>query len=223
MTVPIPSPSSQESRPQVWTIVVAGGSGRRFGTAKQFVDLAGVSVLERAVGPARTVSDGVVVVVPGAADETEDLPGAAVVTGGDSRSASVRAGLSAVPESSSVILIHDAARPLASEDLFERVVETVIAGADAVVPGVAVTDTIRRRAGGVVDRDSLVAVQTPQGFAANVIRAAHASDETATDDATLVERTGVAVTVIDGEPQNIKITTTLDLSIASGWIEGTLR
>lgn len=221
MTVPVPSESTNDSRPEVWTIIVAGGGGSRFGGPKQFVDLVGLSILERSVEPALSVSDGVVVVVPaGLEGEAAAIEGTVVVAGGESRSASVRAGLAAVPASSAVILIHDAARPLASTELFRRIVDAVLSGSAAVVPGVAVTDTIRRRTGGTVDRDAIVAVQTPQGFSADAIRNAHASGEQATDDATLVEQTGMAVTVIEGEPQNIKITTPQDLSIASGWIEG---
>jgi 2-C-methyl-D-erythritol 4-phosphate cytidylyltransferase len=221
MNVPIPSPSNNESSSEVWTVVVAGGDGNRFGARKQFLELAGESVLERSIAPAMSISHGVVVVVPaGAEDEAAGLTDAVVVCGGDSRSASVRAGLDAVPGSASIILIHDAARPLASLQLFERVIEAVAAGAEAVVPGIEVTDTIRLRSGGVLDRDTLVAVQTPQGFSAHTIRVGHASADQATDDATLVERTGVAVTVVEGEPHNIKITTAQDLSIASGWIEG---
>ena len=89
-----------------------------------------------------------------------------------------------------MVLVHDAARPLASADLFARVVDAVRHGADAVVPVVAVADTLRRRAGGVVDRDELVAVQTPQGFRAAALRDAHATGAEATDDASLVEAAG---------------------------------
>lgn len=202
----------------IWSIVVAGGKGERFGAEKQFLELAGTTVLARSVSSARAISDGVVAVVPaervGApqADCGADL----VVAGGADRAASVRAGLAAVDERADVIVVHDAARPLASVDLFRRVVEALAGGADAVVPAVAVTDTIKRVAGSIVvetlARDELVAVQTPQAFRAEVLRAAHASGETATDDAALVERVGGKVVVVPGEPQNAKLTTPGDLT-----------
>lgn len=206
------------------TIVVAGGRGRRFGRPKQFDDLAGRSVLARSVEVAAAVSDRVVVVVPAdavaevSASSSAAAAGGAgevvVVAGGDSRAASVRAGLAAAG-AAEVLVVHDAARPLATPALFGRVVDAVRGGAVAVVPAVPVTDTIRRRGGGVVDRDELLAVQTPQGFAAAVLRSAHAGGGEATDDATMVEQLGQPVTVVDGEVTNIKITHPRDLAVAA--------
>lgn len=198
--------SSTSQPAPVWTVVVAGGGGTRFGGAKQYVELAGRRVLDWSVAAARTVSDGVVVVVP-SGDEAQPVEGAdAVVPGGPTRSASVRNGLAAVPQDAGIVLVHDAARPAASAALFRAVVEAVRAGAVAVVPGVPVTDSLRRRSGGAVDRDELVAVQTPQGFEAAALRAAHAAGVDATDDATVVEATGEAVEVVPGEITNIKLT-----------------
>ena len=119
----------------------------------------------------------------------------------------------------SIICIHDAARPLASEQLFRRVIEAVVNGADAAIPGVAVADTIKvvDRTGRVIDtpdRSTLVAVQTPQAFRAAVLRAAHASGGEATDDAALVEAGGGLVVVVEGEPDNRKITHPDDLEWA---------
>ena len=116
-----------------------------------------------------------------------------------------------MPESAEVILVHDAARPLASPELFARVVSAVRAGADAVVPVVPVVDSIRHVNGSVVDRDELRAVQTPQGFRAALLREALASTPEATDDAQAAEMTGAAVQMVDGEPTNVKITTPADL------------
>lgn len=200
-------------------MVVAGGSGRRFGGAKQFHRLSGRRVLDLAVGAAREVSEGVVVVLPAdAIDGPEgDVPGAdAVVAGGSTRSGSVRAGLAAVPDGAEVVLVHDAARPLASVELFARVVDAVRSGADAVVPAVAVVDTIRRAGpdGEPVDRDQLRAVQTPQGFRADVLRAAHAGGGEATDDASLVQGAGGTVVLVEGERSNIKLTDATDLVVA---------
>jgi 2-C-methyl-D-erythritol 4-phosphate cytidylyltransferase len=190
----------------VWTVVVAGGGGTRFGGPKQYVELAGRRVLDWSVEAARAVSDGVVVVVP-ADDLPADVAGAdAVVPGGRTRAGSVRSGLAAVPAEAAVVLVHDAARPAASPELFRAVVAAVRSGAPAVVPGVAVTDTLRRRDGGTVDRDELVAVQTPQGFRAEVLRAAHVGDAEATDDASLAEAAGHHVVVVPGEVANAKLT-----------------
>ena len=190
----------------VWTVVVAGGGGSRFGDAKQYVELAGRRVLDWSVAAARSVSDGVVAVVP-EADVAEPVEGAdAVVAGGPTRSASVRNGLAAVPEAAGIVLVHDAARPAASPALFRSVVDAVRAGAVAVVPGIPVTDSLRRRRGGAVDREELVAVQTPQGFDAAALRAAHAAGADATDDATVVEAAGGVVEIVPGETTNRKLT-----------------
>ena len=213
------SPKRDES--SVWTIVVAGGTGLRFGSRKQFADLAGRSVLQRSIDVASTVSDGVVVVVPAdARDEVENDSTAppdsaiAVVAGGQTRAESVRAGLAEVPQSAVHVLVHDAARPLASAELFTNVCHKLRDGAVAVVPVVPVSDTIRRRQGGVVDRDQLVAVQTPQGFSATALRSAHESAGEATDDATLVEALGHEIELVDGEGYNQKLTRPTDLLAA---------
>ena len=208
----------------VWTIVVAAGRGERFGGDKQAADLGGRPVVSRSVAAAAEASDGVVVVVaPERLVAAEALVGGGndaatvvtLVTGGATRSASVRAGLAAVPDDAVVVLVHDGARPLASAALFARVVAAVRAGADAVVPGVPVADSLRAVDGGVVDRDGVLAVQTPQGFPADRLRAAHAAGTDASDDATLVEAVGGTVVVVDGEPANLKITRPVDLALAT--------
>jgi 2-C-methyl-D-erythritol 4-phosphate cytidylyltransferase len=198
----------------VWGIVVAAGSGSRFGSPKQYEVLRGRRVLDWARQAMRTNVEGVVMVVP--EDRMGKLePGAnAVVAGGATRSASVRAGLSAVPDRVEIIVIHDAARPLARASLVALVIDAVRNGADAAVPGLEVTDTIRSRVGGVLDRSQLVAVQTPQAFRADVLRRAHEGEPEATDDAALVEAIGGTVVVVDGQPDNFKITTPTDLKIA---------
>ena len=197
-----------------WAIVVAGGSGERFGQRKQYLALAGERVLDWALRSAREAADGVVLVVPPElADDPE--PGATlVVAGGATRSGSVRAGLAAVPADVDVVLVHDAARPVPVPGVWERVCAAVAAGADAAVPAVPVADTLRAVDGGTVDRSRLVAVQTPQGFRAEILRAAHSGDPEGTDDASLVEVAGGRVVVVDGDPANIKITTPIDLSLA---------
>lgn len=202
----------------VWTIVVGGGSGSRFGSRpKQYESLGDERVIDRSRRVAGEVSDGVVVVVPPADAERE-----AGVAGGATRSESVRAGLAAVPSEATIICVHDAARPLASADLYRRVVAAVAAGADAAVPGLAVTDTIKVVADGRVvatpDRATLIAVQTPQAFRAAALRAAHRGAPTATDDAALVEGAGGCVVVVAGEETNRKITAPADLE----WLRAVL-
>jgi 2-C-methyl-D-erythritol 4-phosphate cytidylyltransferase len=205
----------------VWSIVVAGGAGRRFGRLKQFSVLGGRPVLAWAVEACRTHSDGVVLVLPEAS--TPDPHGAdAVVAGGATRADSVRRGLAAVPDDAQVIVVHDAARPLASPALFAAVLAAVTdGGADGAVPGVPPSDTIKAvdESGRVIDtldRTRLVAVQTPQAFRAAVLRQAHAGAASpgATDDAMLVEALGGSVQVVPGEPGNLKITDPEDLQVA---------
>jgi 2-C-methyl-D-erythritol 4-phosphate cytidylyltransferase len=151
-----------------------------------------------------------------------ELHGAdAVVTGGPTRAESVRCGLAAVPADAEVIVVHDAARPLASPALFAAVLAMVTAGgADGAVPGVPPSDTIKAvdESGRVIDtldRARLVAVQTPQAFRAGLLRQAHDAVSTgATDDAMLVEALGGTVLVVPGEPGNLKITDPGDLGAA---------
>ena len=161
---------------------------------------------------ARRASDGVVVVLPpDAVSAWSETTGERAVAGGATRSASVRAGLAAVPIDAAVVCVHDAARPLATAPLFERVIAAVRAGADGAVPAVPLADTIKVvDAEGVVqstpDRATLVGVQTPQAFRADVLRAAHAAEPEGTDDASLVERHGGHVVTVAGEAGNRKIT-----------------
>jgi 2-C-methyl-D-erythritol 4-phosphate cytidylyltransferase len=209
---------------RAWAVVVAAGSGTRFGARKQYEMLGDRRVLDWALDAARSVAAGVVVVVPEAA-ATTDEPGAdVVVPGGATRSASVRAGLAAVPADAEVVVVHDAARPLAPVALFESVVAAVAAGADGAVPGVPVTDTVKRVHEGAVaatlDRSDLVTVQTPQAFAASVLRAAHAAGGDDTDDAALVEAAGGRVVVVAGDAVNAKLTTPHDLVLARAVVAG---
>lgn len=194
---------------RVWTIVVAGGRGDRFGGLKQFELLRGKPIVEWSVAVARASSDDVVLVTP---------TGDGGVKGGATRSESVRAGLAAIPDDADVIVVHDAVRPLATAALFDAVIATVAAGADAAIPALPVTETIKRvdgdRVTETVDRSALVAVQTPQAFRAEALRKAHAGSPDATDDAGLVETMGGKVVVVAGEPSNIKITTPDDLRVA---------
>ena len=202
----------------VWGIVVAGGRGERFGASKQFCDLAGARVVDRSVSTMGAVCDHVVVVLP-AGVVWDGPPVAATAVGGTIRAASVRAGLALVPADAEIVVVHDAARPLASPALVESVVAAVRAGADAAVPVVALADTLKRVEGSrvvaTVNRAALVAAQTPQAFRAAVLRAAHARGGDATDDAALVEAEGAMVVTVPGEPRNLKITSPADLQLAA--------
>lgn len=209
-------PTGELRRPGevIWTVVVAAGSGTRFGGPKQFETLGDRRVMDWSVAVAREMSDGVVVVLP---PEVADKEGG--VAGGSTRSESVRLGLAAVPKNATIICVHDAARPFANEDDFARVIDAITGGADGAVPAIPVADTIK-----VVDdtgqvirtpsRGSLRAVQTPQAFRAEMLRRAHASRGEGTDDAALVEAEGGKVVVVDGDVLNRKITTRDDLEWA---------
>ncbi|QXC59247.1 2-C-methyl-D-erythritol 4-phosphate cytidylyltransferase [Aquihabitans sp. G128] len=203
----------------VWVVLVAAGSGQRFGAAKQYAPLAGRRVLDWSIDVARSVADGIVLVVPHA-DAGDPEPAVdVVVAGGDTRSGSVRAGLTAVPADAAVVLVHDGARPLATHALFRAVVDAVLAGADAAVPVTAVVDTVCDSKGGPVDRDGLRAVQTPQGFGAEALRRVHAGRPEATDDASLVAAGGGRLRLVQGERWNLKITEPDDLLVAEALLE----
>ena len=211
---------------EAWAVVVAGGTGSRFGGPKQFAELAGRPVIEWSLETARRACAGVVLVLPGdrvAAADPAWKPDS-VVAGGATRSASVRAGLEAVPPGADVIAVHDAARPLAPLKLWEAVIAAVRAGADAAIPAAPVTDTVKQvESGGhlvTLDRSLLVAVQTPQAFRAELIRAVHRSGGEATDDAALVEAAGGRVELVPGPAHNLKITAPDDLLVAAALLAG---
>lgn len=211
----------------VAAVVPAAGRGERLGPGepKALRLLAGRSLLAHAVARLRAAGhvDLVVVAVPdGEQERTAHELGVVAVVGGSDRRASVAAALAALPPEVEVVLVHDAARPLAPSALVDRVAAAVLSGAAAVVPGVPVADTIKRVGpdGEVVetpDRASLRAVQTPQGFRREVLERAHASvppDSPVTDDAGLVELLGIPVLVIDGAEDAFKVTRPADLGRA---------
>jgi 2-C-methyl-D-erythritol 4-phosphate cytidylyltransferase len=147
----------------------------------------------------------------------------ACVPGGETRADSVRAGLAEVPADAVVVLVHDAARPLLPEDVIERVLAPLSDGWDGAVPGLPVADTLKRVGGDgaiaeTVSRDGLWAVQTPQAFPADVLRAAAAAGGDATDCASLVEANGGRVKVVPGDPRLLKVTTADDLVKIASWL-----
>jgi 2-C-methyl-D-erythritol 4-phosphate cytidylyltransferase len=220
----------------VWAVLVAAGRGERLGEdrPKAFVRLGSLPLLAE---PLRRLDeselvDAVVVVAPPEWEEpaillAEEIGASKVsacVTGGETRADSVRAGVAEVPEDAAVILVHDAARPLLPAGVLERVVNALAQGFDGAVPALPVSDTVKETRDGVVlrtlDRDGLVAVQTPQGFVAPVLRAALASNSLlqATDCAALVEAAGGRVTAVEGDERLLKVTTAADLGRVAAWL-----
>ncbi|MFI5084877.1 MAG: 2-C-methyl-D-erythritol 4-phosphate cytidylyltransferase [Actinomycetales bacterium] len=255
----------EERAAQTAVIVVAAGSGQRLGKGipKAGVALAGEPLLVHALRGvlAAGVAAEICVCVP-AGDEFlrglcealtvetagQDGPRITVVEGGATRGASVRNALAALGPQITSVLVHDAARPLTPADVFARVAAALAAGAAAVVPAIAVADTIkaagpaaagmpaREKVERTLARDTLRAVQTPQGFNLAQLRAAHydagapaaditAGDTTAgdvTDDAMLMERRGVEVYMVPGSELARKITTETDLLLAEALLAGPL-
>ena len=200
-------------------IVPAAGSGERLGAdrPKAFVACAGRPLIEWSLEVLDSVCDRVVVAAPEGYDEGRDR-----VRGGDSRSASVRNALAAVPEAT-VAVVHDAARPLVTRELVERCVAALEPGVDGAIAAVPMTDTVKeagsdRRVLRTLDRSSLWSIQTPQVFRADVLRRALERDAAAlaaaTDDAVLVEEMGGTVRVVEAPPENLKVTRKSDLRIA---------
>jgi 2-C-methyl-D-erythritol 4-phosphate cytidylyltransferase len=221
----------------VWAILVAAGRGERLGMdrPKAFAKLGDEPLLAE---PLRRLEscpwvDGVVLVAPPGWEEPAILLAEeegcgkvhACVTGGATRAGSVRAGLAEVPADALVVLVHDAARPLLSDEVVERVLVPLSEGWDGAVPGLPVGDTLKRVGsdGGVqetVSRDGLWAVQTPQAFAADVLRGANSASNDlsqATDCAGLVEAAGGRVKVVPGDPRLLKVTSAADLETVAGW------
>jgi 2-C-methyl-D-erythritol 4-phosphate cytidylyltransferase len=222
----------------VWAVVAAAGDGRRLGhdRPKAFVKLGGRPLLAHALDLFENHPrvERMVVVVPEGweeptalmADELAAGKVAAAVRGGPARALSVAAGLAEVADAATAVLVHDAARPFASEALVDRVLDA-LETADGAVPGLLVSDTVKRVSGDAVletlERAQLRAVQTPQAFQAEALRRAYAGGPEgvaeATDCAQLVERAGGRVVVVEGDPANVKITEPQDLVRA----EATLR
>ena len=211
-------------------IVLAAGRGERMDSPipKALMPFDGATVVARAVeraAAAAPITSVIVVAPPGFVDPVREAVEGfgvdAVVAGGETRQASVVAGLSAVAADVERILCHDAARPLASPDLFTRVLEA-LEGWDGVVPVLRVVDTVKRvqgdRVEGTEPRDGLALAQTPQAFLATALRDAHeraaADGFEGSDDALLLERAGYRVRAIDGERTNLKITTPDDVRLA---------
>lgn len=211
---------------RVAAIVPAAGRGERLGhpIPKAFVQIGGLTLVAHAVaGLLRAGIETVVVAAPPEAiDEVRRLvPQAVVVPGGADRRESVTNALAAIPADVEAVLVHDAARPFAPDDVVHRVVAALEAGALAVIPVVPLADTVKRVDGSAaivetIDRSTLRAVQTPQGFRRDVLADAHAAERSGdvTDDAALVEAMGIEVRTVDGDQRAFKVTTPWDLAVA---------
>ena len=207
-------------------IIPAAGSGDRLGQSipKSLVVINGKTLIQRAVESILPHVDEVIIAAPkdfeleisGLFSDNKKIK---VISGGEVRSKSVAAALSQVNQNADYILVHDAARCFATQAQTMRVIDALLAGDHAVVPGIEVVDTIKvidanNFAESTPSRSTLRAVQTPQGFSARILHRAHQSGNDATDDAALVEALGIAVRVVPGESNAHKITTPADLEWA---------
>ena len=221
----------------VWAVLAAAGRGERLGsdTPKAFVRLGDLPLLAE---PLRRLEDSewverIVIAAPPEWEEpcilvAEELGAgkvAAVVAGGTTRAESVRAALAEVGDEASVVLVHDAARPLLPDEVIGRVLAPLAEGYDGVVPALPLADTIKRVRDGVVvetlPREELYAAQTPQAFLADALRRAFPSNrllQGATDCASLVEAQGGRVKVVDGDHRLLKVTSSADLELVSSWL-----
>jgi 2-C-methyl-D-erythritol 4-phosphate cytidylyltransferase len=223
----------------VWAVLAAAGRGERLGGSgdrpKAFAPLRGRPLLAESLERLEACGwiESIVVVAPPGWEEpvillAEELGCGKVVAsvaGGETRADSVRIGVGEVAADAAVIVVHDAARPLVSDEVVERVVAPLSQGWDGAVPGLAVVDTVKRvgRDGAVVEtvpRGELVAVQTPQAFVADVLRRALTGESAsaATDCASLVEAQGGRVHVVEGDPRLLKVTSPEDLALVESWL-----
>jgi 2-C-methyl-D-erythritol 4-phosphate cytidylyltransferase len=210
---------ARAERAKVCGILLAGGSSTRFGALKQFERVEGSTLIELALRTTVACCDHTTLVLPAdvASSAVELEVADAVVVGGSSRSESVQLALQAVPDTAEIVVVHQAANPLASRALFSSVIQAVRAGAVAAVPGLPLIDVVRRVDRGRlvedVGRDDLVTVQTPGAFRAEVLREAHASGRPAIEDTELVGGCGYPIDVVAGDPFNIHVTTLADLRL----------
>jgi 2-C-methyl-D-erythritol 4-phosphate cytidylyltransferase/2-C-methyl-D-erythritol 2,4-cyclodiphosphate synthase len=209
---------------QCAAIIAAAGSGERFGATlpKALISLGNRTLIEHAVAALAPIASEIVICAPaGYEKQIQELVGneITVVTGGTTRAQSVRAGIAALTGNNKYVLVHDAARALATTKLAERVLVALEKGASAVIPGLELIDTVKSvdvngHVTATPDRTTLRRVQTPQGFDLEILKKAHASGAEATDDGALVEAIGEKVLIIKGEEQALKITTPSDLATA---------
>ena len=219
----------------VWAVLAAAGRGERLGSdrPKAFARLGGRPLLAESLERLEDSGwiDAIVIAAPPdweepsilVAEEIAATKVSSAVTGGASRSESVRLALEEVPAEAAVVLVHDAARPLLPEEVIERVLAPLSEGWDGVVPAVPLAETVKRVEGDRVvetlSREDLVAVQTPQAFLADALRRAVSGDvSSATDCASLVESQGGRIKVVEGDPRLLKVTDAEDLALVESWL-----
>ena len=218
----------------VWAILAAAGHGDRLGLdrPKAFAPLNERPLIAESLErlDASDWIEGIVVAAPPEWEEpcilvAEEIAAGKVaetVTGGETRSESVRNALAQIPKGAAVVLVHDVARPLVTEEVIERVVTALEDGWDGAVPSLPVSDTVKRVEGEAVvetiDREGLVIVQTPQAFLVDVLRRAVESGGEASDCAALVEAAGGRVRAVQGDPRLLKITDAADLELIESWL-----
>jgi 2-C-methyl-D-erythritol 4-phosphate cytidylyltransferase len=221
----------------VWAVLAAAGRGERLGSdrPKAFARLGGRPLLAESLERLESSDwiDQIVIAAPPdweepsilVAEEIAATKVSSAVTGGASRSESVRLALEDVPEDAVVVLVHDAARPLLPEAVIERVLAPLSEAWDGVVPALPLADTVKRvdgdRVTETLPRADLVAVQTPQAFLADVLRRAVSDDVAgATDCSSLVEASGGRVKWVEGDPKLLKVTDADDLALVESWLDG---
>jgi 2-C-methyl-D-erythritol 4-phosphate cytidylyltransferase len=216
----------------VWAVLAAAGRGERLGDdrPKAFARLGNLPLVAE---PLRRLDDsdwidGIIVAAPPGWEEpvivlAEELAAGkvrSVVTGGDTRAGSVRAALAEIPDDAAVIVVHDAARPLVTDDVLGRVIAPLSEGYAGAVPVLPVADTVKRVEQDVVvetlDRNGLVVSQTPQAFLADALRRAAAGE--GTDCASLVEAQGGRIKAVAGDPRLVKVTSAADLELVASWL-----
>lgn len=206
----------------LWSIVLAAGAADRFGAQKQFARVAGHRLVDLAVVHATEACEQVVLVLPPEV-EWDGPPVDRVVPGGTDRAASVRAGLDAIVADAGIVVVHQAANPLAGPPIFTALISAVRNGAPAAFPGLRPADLVRRAsdgcAGEVIGRDELVLVQTPTAFRLEVLREAHALPVTAVEDTARVSAAGYAVAVVPGDPRNIHVAIPEDLEVVAALLQ----
>jgi 2-C-methyl-D-erythritol 4-phosphate cytidylyltransferase len=222
----------------VWAILAAAGTGERLGLdrPKAFAPLNDRPLIAESLErlDASDWVEGIVVAAPPqweepcilVAEEVAAGKVAKAVTGGETRSESVQAALAEVPDDASIVLVHDAARPLVTDEVIERVITALGDGWDGAIPVLPLSDTIKRVEGEAVtetlDRSQLVAAQTPQAFVAPVLRGAFSTLQQtvtrSTDCASLVEASGGRVRAVEGDRRLIKVTEPADLELVASWL-----
>jgi len=219
----------------VWAVLAAAGRGERLGSdrPKAFAKLGDRPLLAESLErlEASDWIEAIVIVAPPGWEEpsilvAEELACTKVVacaTGGETRADSVRAGVAEVSGDATVIVVHDAARPVLPEEVLARVLTALNEGWDGVVPGMPIADTVKRVEGALIvetlPREELVAAQTPQAFLAPILRDALTGDlARATDCSALVEKRGGRVTMVPGDPRLLKVTDSADLELVGGWL-----